>query len=429
MKARAAGSFRRQAGGVAVVLGLTIALLIGFAALAIDLGRFFVSKTELQNAMDACALAAASQLRPGSNSSDALTRAVAYGQLFSTGGPDNVTALKNRAYFQGRDIDTNVLQITFADTLDGEYRISSQANYNTARYVRCSYALSGLPFMLWRVFEPAAATQTVAAFATATLAPSATTCAIPVAVCIGAGGTQSNNWGLTNGQWLTAAGSSYGTGNFGWVDFSPPGGGASELAALLTGSGQCELATGSRVGEQGQIASLEQAWNSRFGLYKQGGQINLTTSHPDTTGYAYSSENWVPDTDVFSGTPTFPGVVNFVTAETQHRPYQGNVPSGIKLNDYKNVAGVAPLQNALVDYGMTYRRLAVAPVVDCAVWNTSGSAQPEVKDWACVLMLNPMDNAIAPKIEFIRLATAPGSPCATGGLPGGGGPLVPALVQ
>ena len=51
---------REQRGAVMILFSLTIVVLIGFAGLAIDLGRAFVIKTELQNAMDACALSAAS---------------------------------------------------------------------------------------------------------------------------------------------------------------------------------------------------------------------------------------------------------------------------------------------------------------------------------------------------------------------------------
>lgn len=63
MRKRAARSMRQhQTGAVAVMLGLTLAVLLGFAALAIDLGRTYVVRTELQNAADAAALAGAKEL-------------------------------------------------------------------------------------------------------------------------------------------------------------------------------------------------------------------------------------------------------------------------------------------------------------------------------------------------------------------------------
>jgi Flp pilus assembly protein TadG len=46
-----------QRGAVAIIVGLVLAVLMGFAGLALDVGHLYVEKTELQNAADACALA------------------------------------------------------------------------------------------------------------------------------------------------------------------------------------------------------------------------------------------------------------------------------------------------------------------------------------------------------------------------------------
>ena len=48
----------RQRGAVAIIVGLMAAVLVGFIGLAIDGGHLYLTKTELQNAADACALAA-----------------------------------------------------------------------------------------------------------------------------------------------------------------------------------------------------------------------------------------------------------------------------------------------------------------------------------------------------------------------------------
>lgn len=53
---------RQQRGAIAILLGLSIFVLFGFMALAVDLGRTYVVRTELQNAADAAALAGAMQL-------------------------------------------------------------------------------------------------------------------------------------------------------------------------------------------------------------------------------------------------------------------------------------------------------------------------------------------------------------------------------
>ncbi|WP_332777747.1 pilus assembly protein TadG-related protein [Polaromonas sp.] len=422
---------QRQRGAIAIMFGLTVAVLIGFAGLAIDLGRFFVIKAELQNAMDACALAAASQLRPGQNNPNALIKAIAYGRVFSTGGVDdpataplegNIAAIKNRANFQSAVVDIAADQITFSNTLAGPYETSASANFNTAAFVKCTYPLAGLPIFFMRVLNPLLSTQTVTAMAAATLAPSSTTCAIPVAVCLQPGSSAATNFGLTPGQWLTipvGPGSPYGTGNFGWIDFTPPGGGATELADLLTGAGQCALELGDAVGQPGSISSLDVAWNSRFGLYKPGaGNPQVTTAVPDVTGYSYDTTTWPAGANAYAGVSA--GAFNYQDASVNNRPYQFVPP-----NPY-----TALTQAQHQSFGGT-RRVTVAPVVDCSVWNLPppGGANPILEGWACVLMLNPLFDGVNPSLEFLGLSTSPNSLCSSIGEPGTFGPLVPQLVQ
>lgn len=433
------GRVTRQRGGVAIMFGLTLAVLIGFAGLVIDLGRFFVIKAELQNAMDACALAAASQLRPGQNNPNALTRAVAYGRVFSTGGVDdpgsgpvegNISAIKNLANFQSAVVDIAPDQITFSDTLGGTYQSSASANANTARYVKCTYPLTGLPIYLMRVLNPLLTTQTVSAMAAATLAPSSSSCAIPVAVCKATGSDASTNFGLTVGQWMQpppGSGSPYGTGNFGWIDFSPPGGGATELADLLTGAGQCEMEIGVQVGEPGSISSLDVAWNSRFGLYKPGAgnpkPDGNPAASPDVTGYAYDATTWPAGFNAYAG-----------SSGSSYNYLRASAGDGTSGSDYVPYQLIPPppyyalSRNEHVTYGRT-RRVAAAPIVDCTVWNSGGS-NPPIEGWACVLMLNPM-LAVGdkPTLEFLGLSTNAGSLCSTNGEPGTFGPPVPQLVQ
>lgn len=65
-------SNRRERGVVLVMLILVLVILLGIAALALDLGRLYVLRTEMQNAVDAAALAAAAELNARS---DAIERA------------------------------------------------------------------------------------------------------------------------------------------------------------------------------------------------------------------------------------------------------------------------------------------------------------------------------------------------------------------
>lgn len=65
---------RKQNGLVIVMLVLVIVVLLGIAAMALDLGRLYVLKSEMQNAADAAALAAAAELNA---KDDAIERATA----------------------------------------------------------------------------------------------------------------------------------------------------------------------------------------------------------------------------------------------------------------------------------------------------------------------------------------------------------------
>src|SRR5690606_32963138 len=120
-------------------------------------------------------------------------------------------------------------------------------------------------------------------------------CALPVAICSTAlssapppgtwvEGVIGPSGGQNNGQGGL-------TGNFKWVDFTPPGGGANELGQILTGPGTCNLpAVGTEVGEPGAMASLSKEWNSRFGIYQ--GNVRPDSATPDFSGYAYTEVNW-----------------------------------------------------------------------------------------------------------------------------------------
>ena len=423
-----------QCGAIAIMFGLTLAVMIGFAGLAIDLGRFFVIKAELQNAMDACALAAASQLKPGANDPNALTRAVAYGQVFitagSAGGGASVPAIQNTVNFQGTVLDPTVLKITFSDTNSGTYNSAALATSNTTKFVKCTYPLANLPIYFMKVLNSALTTQTVSAFAVATRNLPLTSC-IPVAVCTTSSGTVANNFGYTAGQWMVAldgSGSKYGTGHFGWAGFTSPSS-SSVLTTALEGNSLCDLSNPSQqVYGNGVKTDLAKAWNTRFGVYAPSYKAaDYPGSPPDHTGYAYYYDptakvgqkgNWFAGANAYSGSSALNiGIPNFVTATAAEKKYD---PSPLPTN-------FVPKNNTVIDpgpapgsgLGNTNRRVATAPIVDCSLWGKTPTAGAEknlpVKGWACVLMLNPYNPpSFEANLEFIDLATASNSKCAAG---------------
>lgn len=428
-----------QRGAVAIVVGLMIAVMVGFIGLALDGGHLYLTKTELQNSADACALAASYELTGAPTIAPAaFDRAEKAGQTVGT---------INKVDFQGASIAVTDVSVRFSATLSaGSSWVSAGAAAANSKYVRCTLTRSGIAPWFMQVLGIGA--QTVNALATATLTPAQTNCAMPMGLCVQAGGTAANNFGYTVGNWYgldfseTGGGnqSTY-TGNFRWLDFDPggatpgcPGGGAQELACLVKGPGQCSLpppivtggcaSSGNNtdpgcVGENGNVSAMAAAYNSRFGLYK--GSYNASNAPTDFTGNAYRIGTWTLGRDAYGGTVA--GEQNFKTARASFLSTQGiYVPGG----GYSNASQAQHQTGA-------DRRLVVMPMVDCTGF-ASGQHAP-IRGYSCTLMLDPYDksgNDVISKLEYEGLANVPGSACASSGIAGNTtsiGPMVPALVQ
>ena len=422
----------RQRGAVVIMFGLTVVVLIGFIGLAVDLGRFFVIKTELQNAMDACALSAASQLRPGSNNAADLMRAVAYGRVFTTGGTAGNDLIRNKANFQSTTVNLANSDVTFADSINGPYATSSTVNAN-ARFAKCEYPLSGLPIYFMPVLNPNLTSQTVSAMAVATVGRE--TCnVVPAAICQRLSSTATPPFGLNPGEWLSLGSSttSPAPGQYGWVDYSAAAGGTSEVKDGLTNLGQCQLpAIGDRTPESGRKTAAEVAWNTRFGIYTSPYSINdITSFPPDKTGFSYFGQNvgadsnpqrlvanWPKTSDAETVPRAYdqnnisapPSTPNFLAAAAALRPYEQlttifNGPTTFATG------GVGGQYN---DPGRSNRRLLVVPILDCSTSTITAHG--------CALMLNPFGKVsglggadINGKLEYLGLVGATNSPCGSG---------------
>lgn len=413
-------SYQRQNGAVIVTVALTLLFLLGFMGIALDFGHLFVVKTELQTAMDSCALAAAQEL---DGASDALTRATNAGRTLS-----NI----NRINFQGETAGIIDTEITFSDTLTGAYS-HAYAPVANAKYAKCIHTKSGMASWLLQslgAFTGNAsyqATQGVYALGVATRTSAQSACAIPVQITPKAGGT-APNYGYTPGEWIPSLYSESNNntvpapGYFGWANLDGSQNATSTKSELL-GNGFCNLRTGDPIGTSGKKFSASLEWNSRFGLYKNGGgNPDISSATPDSTGYAYTVNNWPSGKSASS---------DFLTKRATNRSYGDtvdtvnagdaitglNIKGGYKSADMGTYAAGA---RALATHGGD-RRLVLAPVV------LAGS----VAGWACVLMLHPIDGPnTTVYLEYVSNASNPSSPCASAGLAGGtNGPLVPVLVQ
>ncbi|MDE2387812.1 MAG: pilus assembly protein [Betaproteobacteria bacterium] len=409
----------KERGAVAVLVAASMAVLIGFVGLALDLGKLYVAKTELQNSADACALAAARELT-GANTNQ-LTLAEAAGM--TTGELHDVLFQDERVV---------ISSVTFSKSLVGGYQsaFSGPAATNM-RFARCEASRTGIANWLIQVLNIlpgiSIGDQTVSASAVATLSPSQiTSCAIPVGIC-----SSDVPASTAVGTWLSSVlgpgkGGKKGdtvdlTGNYMWIDYTPPSGGAAELAGQLTGPGVCNLpALNTQVGEAGVKSSLANDWNSRFGIY-QGG-VKAGDSIPDYSGYAYTEINWPSKAGAFT---------NFQDKRGSNAAYQGDKATGLKTT------GTVENPAYLKDHGAD-RRLATAAVVDCD--GLKKGTTSAVVAWACVLMLHPINNSSGGTgtgadrmyLEYLGRSNQAGSPCATNGIPAGPtgfGPMVPALVR
>lgn len=410
-------SLKSQRGAVAVAFILFSVLLLGFVAFAMDVGRLYVGKAELQNAADSCALAAAGALT-GANLNQ-LQAAEAYGMT---------TGSRNLSGMQEAPASIGAADVTFAQTLNGAYRTRGEiasADVLKMAYVRCVATETGIPPIMIQVLNllpgQSVGATTLRASAVASLEPSMSNCALPLAIC------QSDIQGKPAGTWIQGVfeNSQNIRGAFKWVQFSGKESNK-QFEDMMTGPGMCDLNKYDRVSSgPGGRESLNTAWNSRFGIYKNGaGNPGPGTALPDATG-------WIYDPDYSPAQLPAHGQAKdaydeFITRRSQAVKHQ------IEPDQYRFPSGGGYKWTADGNFNHNNnRRLVTGPVVNCNDLARNGTA--DIIDWACYLMLKPaLKNGATVWIEYRGPAGDPSSGCVTSGAPAGGsgnGPKVPALVQ
>ena len=367
---RAPPDRRKQQGFVAVLVGIAMLAMVAITGLALDLGKLFVAKSELQNTADACALAAAQELTGANGNQLELAESAAI-----------TVGNRHKVLFQGYDVNlTTNNSVTFStDNSSGSYVTRNGLSGTAAlamHYAKCTATRTNIPTWFIQVVNSLPGTavnpQQVSAIAIATLKPSQMTCAIPAAIC-----SSAMTPAPAVGTWLSAAigppGGQDLTGSFKWIDFSPPNGGAAELADQMKGGGACALPVeGVAVGQPGNISSIAKDYNTRFGIYQ--GALNENDAPPDYSGYAYTDVNWTTQKDAFN---------DFRTQRAIYAPYQTDAQTGLSTQ------GAIRNSNALRTSGQD-RRLMIAPVVDCSAFSTGQTAP--IVSWACVFLLHPINN-------------------------------------
>jgi len=393
----------RENGGVIVTFALLLMLLMGFMGIALDFSHVYIIRTELQTAMDACALAGAQELN---GQPDALTRATNAGiaagnanrvdmQLASWNGKGGVTA----ADISFRDKDHLATTVSAA-----------------ARYVRCAHNQPATQTSLLLMFGQAtgtpgyAGTMDVAAAAEATTTPAQSTCPMPLAMRAKTGAV-APDYGFAKGDWVTLLSKTGATnGQIGWANLDGSSN-ASETNAEL--AGHCGTRVNDTLGTPGVQQSIADIWNTRLGIYKNGDGPSANT--PDFTGYVYTTTSWAPGRAAYN---------DFVNKRQAFAACAATVSDCEKNNNVKLNAKSLATPGAggeMQRYG-TNRRLVVVPVVNGA---------NQVTDFVCMLILQPLSTPMVDvQLEYLGNASAADSPCTGSGLPGGAaGPRVPVLVR
>lgn len=428
-------SRHRQRGAVIITVALLTLFLLGFIGFALDFGRLFVVKSELQTAMDSCALAAAQELdlQPS-----AIDRATSAGL---TAGNLNAVNFQSATWTGKGQLVT--AEITFKDPA-----YLTTTNPTVAQYAQCQHIQSGVQMWLMQAMGAFSgnttdfpSTRNVMASAVATRAHGQSTCPIPVALkpkeCPPLSGVDCKppNYGFTPGDWVTVLTkqSTIQGGYIGWANLD---GSNSASETRLEMDGKCGTRVDDILGTPGTQTTIAEDWNYRFGIYKKLPDFSTDPSYmrPDFTGYSYSATNWPSQHNAYDGSDPWaaPTAQNFVTKRANFGACapNGRVSganscesiSNISLNSFKNLAASGTGPGSHGAWGSN-RRIVTVPVTK------NGSMQ--VIDFVCMLMLQPLSIPMTDvQLEFIGNAGNQTSPCSFSGMPGGAaGPLVPALVR
>lgn len=162
-----------QQGAVVLMFALSLVMLMGMAGLALDGARLYVNKTELQNAADACALAAAEEL-------DA-TSALVLADFNRARDAGRLVGSRNRSDFHSQAVPIGNVMVRFASTANAVAWSEAGAAAAGDRIVRCTVAPAALSLWLMPIIGINEAE--VSAVAVASRLTPGSNCALPPGLC------------------------------------------------------------------------------------------------------------------------------------------------------------------------------------------------------------------------------------------------------
>jgi len=366
-------SRKNQSGVAAIIVGLSLVVLLAFAGLVIDTGRLFVTKAELQTAVDACALAGAPYVGDADKAQLALAQSIA-----------SEVGNKNFAVFQKNRVEIPLGNVSFSDTIDGIYKNAPADDVDARRmtFIRCEAVESGILNSFMQVLGVQFAKSTVVAVAKASMVSGGTNCLLPVALCTaskGAGGS------FEVGKWYEGRVSAQGNnqtsidGSFRWVQLPGEGNGAGKFRDRLMAETCTQIQKNAVVSSSpGQMSNLDKAYNTKFGVYQN--PLLLSDGIPDKVGFSYFEPSFA------SGATT-----------TAYSQYKIDITKMESARDFQEPSQIAfnPKPISQEDFslddlnrGGLKRRLLSMPVVECDALGNNGSAV--VTEIACMLALHPI---------------------------------------
>lgn len=290
-----ASNKREQRGAVAVMVALMMCLLIGFLGIVIDLAHLGIRQTELQNAVDAAALAGVRQLDGKASGIDAAVLAA------------QAMAAANASDFGGTPVRIGEGQVSFGATPDGPWASVAAAKANPgsigfvkvdtrgiAQETRATWFAPLLAF-----FNPTLAPALASTTANGVAVAGASLCeGLPLFICPPPGGFVAGRAYFFADQ----PGSPIGAGNIGYFDPVPPGGealinGADDMRDVIC-MGKTYCLTGGIYSSRTQNAfgSMARAFNSRFDDYSSlPKKLTPEVCRPDNNikEYPYNEIAWM----------------------------------------------------------------------------------------------------------------------------------------
>lgn len=404
-------ALQQQKGAVLVLVALGLLMLMGVAALAIDLSHAYTNKTRLQNLADALALSAAISMNKGSTDtvSETYARTNTLPQFKAGSGNTEVSdAITSNT-------STSLINFTFATSISSTATDWHAASGSTAyKFVRV--VVSPTNFVsTWFANIIGFSNVAVSSTAVAGFIP-IVPCdnVLPIIACAKNGNTDTDcSDGACYGYQtntvfcfktnatdsgcpdVTSDYTGLINGNFGWMDVGTGGKSVKDCAAgdLDCVSTFCSnIAAGNSVsGQTGNITSVHQAFNTRFDTYQ--GSYNHPDLYPPDKYVGGTASSTSADNSTRSDGLTLSPSASWSSISIPAIAESGLTATNLYDTYYQSLVS----SNASSDATHTYqdnRRVLAVPFIDCSAVTKSGGTftvpASALIGFGCAFITQPM---------------------------------------